>query len=114
MERKLEIGMGLVFIDENRKERDALVTAIHGDPEGYSYYPNEDLKALHGSDAMVTDWPCLNFVVVDDSEGSQDQYGRQVVRHTSVVHWRQSSARGFCWRFQDEEVFGEELTKTIS
>jgi len=38
MERELEIGMHVVFIDEHRKERDALVTAIHGDPQGRMVY----------------------------------------------------------------------------
>jgi hypothetical protein len=34
MSRELKIGMHIVFIDENRRERDALLTAIHGDPHG--------------------------------------------------------------------------------
>jgi hypothetical protein len=34
MERELKIGMHIVFIDAHRKERDALLTAIHGDPKG--------------------------------------------------------------------------------
>ena len=31
---EMKIGMHVVFIDEYRKERDALVTAIHGDVQG--------------------------------------------------------------------------------
>lgn len=34
MERELRIGMHVVFIDAHRRERDALLTAIHGDPQG--------------------------------------------------------------------------------
>ena len=34
MSRELNIGMHVVFIDSYRRERDALVTAIHGDPQG--------------------------------------------------------------------------------
>ena len=34
MERELVIGMHVVFIDEHRRERDALLTAIHGDIKG--------------------------------------------------------------------------------
>lgn len=106
MERKLKVGMSLVYIDENRKERDSLVTAIHGDPEGNPHYPDENLRLLHGEDAIVHNWPCVNLVVVDDNEGAQDQYGRQVIRHSSVVHWSQNSAHGFCWRFLDEDMVG--------
>lgn len=34
MSRELKIGKHVVFIDSHRRERDALVTAIHGDPKG--------------------------------------------------------------------------------
>jgi hypothetical protein len=85
MERKLEIGMCVVFIDEQRKARESLVTSIHGSPDG----PN---------------WPCLNLVVVDSNEGAQDQYGRQTEHPSSVVHWTNSSANGYCWRFVGEEI----------
>lgn len=34
MSREMKIGMHIVFIDSYRKERDALLTAIHGDPQG--------------------------------------------------------------------------------
>ncbi len=34
MSRELKIGMHIVFIDAHRRERDALLTAIHGDPQG--------------------------------------------------------------------------------
>lgn len=39
MERELKIGMHVVFIDAHRRERDALLTAIHGDPRGRISYP---------------------------------------------------------------------------
>lgn len=39
MERELKIGQHVVFIDEHRRERDALLTAIHGDPQGRSVVP---------------------------------------------------------------------------
>lgn len=53
-------------------------------------------------------WPCVNLVVVDKSVMAKDQYGRQTVKDgvTSVVHYTDSSAQGFCWRFPDEEMIG--------
>lgn len=88
MERMLRVGQHLVFVDEDRMERDALVTAIHGDPQGDG----------------GTNWPCLNLVFVTKEPGAQDQYGRQTVRSLSAVHWKNSSAVGYCWRFVDEEM----------
>lgn len=118
MERKLEIGMGVVFIDELRRERDALVTAYHGNPRGAvtrckkdeagkevaddeGYLVMEDTPGTEG-----TDWPSVNLVVVDSNEGAQDQYGRQISHPSSVVHWTNNSAQGFCWRFRDERMTG--------
>ena len=40
MSRELKIGMHVVFIDSHRRERDALVTAIHGDPLGRLVVPS--------------------------------------------------------------------------
>jgi len=128
MERELRIGQHLVFIDAERQERDALLIAIHGDPKGrlsmprrkpnpnptrtddtYIYEKDEDGNILYDYKEEGGHWPCVNLVIVDKNEGAHDQYGRQTVKEniTSVVHWTDSSARGFCWRFADEEMSGE-------
>jgi hypothetical protein len=101
MERELKIGQHLVFIDADRQERDALLICIHGDSRGAEY------KAPDGESAIQ--WPCVNLVVVSKEPGAQDQYGRQTMKdgHTSVVHWTNSSAQGFCWRWPDEEMTRE-------
>lgn len=101
MERKLEIGMGVVFIDEHYAEHNALITAIHGDPCGDVYR-----RADQAPEEEEHHWPCVNLVSVDPSEGAQDQYGRQLRRCSSVVHWRESSASGYCWRLCDEAMTG--------
>jgi len=122
MERELEVGQHLVFIDAERKERDALLLCIHGDPKGGTQEvvkgddgePLRDPKkpgyvqmhTVPGTEGSY--WPCINIVVVCDNPEAQDQYGRQTTKeHTSVVHWTHSSANGYCWRFADEEMTGE-------
>ena len=144
---EMRIGMHVVFIDEYRRERDALLTAIHGDPQGrmvvpvrkpatelteeekvsgkweldshtppiYAYQLDE--QGYHACDYVEPGkhWPCVNLVVISDNETAQDQYGRQSdERHTSIVHWADSSAQGYCFRFGDEKVDRSAMQPTIS
>ena len=123
MERELKIGMHLVFIDADRQERDALLLCIHGNPRGAleqilkdengeyrtdpdrpGYYLTEEVEGTVGKH-----WPCVNLVIVDKNKGAEDQYGRQTMKEgvTSIVHWEDNSAHGFCWRFPDEKVTGQ-------
>lgn len=142
-ERKLTIGMHLVFIDALRRERAALLSAIHGDPQGRLVIPrrkslddaSEEEKAKGYTDAngiycyetddqgnIISDyiepgehWPCVNLVVISDNEDAQDQYGRQIDdRHTSIVHWTDSTAVGYCYRFADENVDWSKMQPTVS
>lgn len=82
MEQKLEIGGLVLFVDNRYRVHEALVTAIHGDPEKL---------------------PCINLVYVTQDETRQDGYGRQIDRETSVVHISNNSAGGYCWQFAGEE-----------
>lgn len=66
-------------MDEDRKEHDALVTAIHGQPEHT---------------------PAINLVFVAASNGS-DQYGAQKRNESSVTHCTDNSAGGRCWRLKE-------------
>lgn len=125
MERELKVGQHVVFVDELRRERDALVTAIHGDPRGAERRCRVDENGQYVSDAKGviisdeiegtagTNWPCVNLIVASDEPGAQDQYGRQIDRPSSVVHWTHSSASGYCWRFADEKMTGQ-AAPTIS
>ena len=146
MTGEMKIGQHIVFIDEYRKERDALLTAIHGDPQGRMCIAvrkdarqlTEDEKASgdwhldnatppiyaykHEDGIQLCDyiepgehWPCVNLVVISQNEDAQDQYGRQIdERHTSIVHWSDSTAIGYCFRFADEKVDWSKMQPTIS
>lgn len=73
------VGDAVVFIDENRVARDALITAVHDDT-------------------------CVNLVLVNRNRDQQDTYGRQIERETSCQH-RSLLGRpvGKFWRFRDED-----------
>lgn len=74
---KLTVGGKVVFVDPVAVAHDALITAIWGDPNAT---------------------PAINIVYVSDDEKRTDQYGRQTVHYTSVVHESMQSAHGNFWR----------------
>jgi hypothetical protein len=117
--------MHLVFIDEHRRERDALLTCIHGDPLGRQITGTK--KDEDGNNLIIDgvvqfeygepgeNWPCINLVVISDNENAQDQYGRQVDdRYTSIVHMGDSTAIGYCYRFADETVDWSKVQPSVS
>jgi hypothetical protein len=82
MERKLKIGEVVVFIDSHRAEHTALVTCIHGDPEGrlviprrkpkknpkpgedtYDYETDENGVILNDYKEPGQHWPCINLII---------------------------------------------------
>lgn len=57
MERELKIGMHIVFIDAYRRERDALLTAIHGDGKGRLVLPiRKDARDLTDEERESGEW----------------------------------------------------------
>ncbi len=81
MERELEHGTHIIFVDEHGVSRDALVTAWHGES-------------------------CCNLVFVTGDEKRSDSYGRQIERHSSVVHDANQPAHGMYWHWPDETKKG--------
>lgn len=75
--KTINVGDHVLFTDEYRRDHDALVTAVHGDP-----YKT----------------PAVNLLFVAKDEERTDQYGRQIERSSSVVHIQNQSARAMCWR----------------
>lgn len=77
MERNYDPGTHIIFVDEHGIGRDALVTAWHGEL-------------------------CVNLVFVTGDEKRGDDYGRQISRHSSVVHNDNQPAHGMYWHWPDE------------
>jgi hypothetical protein len=77
----LKVGDAIVFIDEHRVRRPALVTRTW---------------------ASIGGLPGVNLVTVNDDEAMTDPYGRQIERRTSIVHLSQQPAGASCWCFEDE------------
>lgn len=140
-ERELTIGSVVVFIDQHRMEQQALVTCIHGDPLGrkviprrkpateedkgkpgvyvddngiYAYETDDQGVVVNDYEEPGQHWPCINLVIVSPNSECQDPYGRQLERHTSVVHQTNSSAVGYCFRFEDERLMTELRQPTVS
>ena len=72
----LQVEDVVVYVDTLRKKHNALVTAIHGDPE---------------------DNPSINLLIVSDDKNKGDEYGRQIERQSSVVHNSNQTAGANCW-----------------
>jgi len=91
MEREYNIGQHIVFVDPKGNRRPALVTAWWNDvASSYSFHDPEHPM------------PGVNLVIVSDDERENDTYGRQIERHTSVVHRTQQPAPGNYWCWPDE------------
>jgi len=87
MERRYEVGAHIIFIDEFRKQHNALVLIW--------WMPGPD--SPYGEKAAA-----VNIVLVDSDPQKEDSYGRQIRRETSVVHLSQNAAKGNCWCWPDE------------
>jgi hypothetical protein len=75
----VQIGDTVTFVDAVGKEYPALVTQVWGHVVGQGE-------------------PGTNLIVVSDDESRSDTYGRQVIRHTSVVHQASQPAHGMFWK----------------
>lgn len=75
---KLNIGDRVTFVDEFRKDHNALVTTVFPGMSG------------------AADGCNLVFVSGDESRG--DSYGRQIERKTSVPHVSGNPAAAMCWK----------------
>lgn len=73
----MEIGNHVRFVDEDHQEHNALVTAVHGNPN---------------------DNPTINLLYVSSDESQYDQYGRQIIRKSSVPHQSRTTANGYLWK----------------
>jgi len=87
MERKLEVGSSIVYVDQHAKAHNALVTVVWGDIPSYQ---------------SPTGQPGCNVVFVSGDASKADQYGTQIERETSVVHMTLQPAHGRYWRWADE------------
>jgi len=106
MERAFEIGCEIVFFDELRRSRKALVTEwFHGGPVGQTVAEMVQEAKERGVTSEIL-MPCCNIVFVSTDEAKHDTYGRQIERHTSVSHGRSQGPKpflGMCWAWPDEE-----------
>lgn len=82
----VQIRDQVTFVDAHRKPHPALVTAVWG----------REVKA-DGSQVQNSVSSCINIVVVSHNDKEHDEYGRQIKRHTSLVHSSLQS-EGMYWK----------------
>jgi hypothetical protein len=82
MDRELNIGSPIVYIDSYRNKHAAIVTRV-----------------WRGMSGIVAG---CNLVYVSGDETKEDPYGRQIERNTSVCHLSVQPAGCSCWCWPDE------------
>ncbi len=73
----ITVGGRVTYVDHFGQAREALITAIWGDPESK---------------------PAINVVFVSNDTAREDSWGRQIERDSSVVHESHQQAHGNFWR----------------
>lgn len=86
-----KVGDAVIYVDQYGLEHFALLTAVWGEIRNQTLVEN-------GVEREVTIYPSVNLVLVTPNEESKDQYGRQIVRETSVVHTTNQYAHGRYWK----------------
>jgi len=86
MDRALEVGSQVVYVDAKGIAHRALVTHVW----------------RQMADASPDNQPGCNLVYVSGDAAKEDPYGRQLERATSVVYKSRQPAHGFFWAWSDE------------
>lgn len=98
-EKYPKTGMSVLFMDEQRQIKSALITAVHGEA---AYSETGELQYM----------PTVNIVTVSSDVTKRDVYGTQIERHSSVSHRSNNAYHesqtgqpvGMTWQF-DCEVY---------
>ena len=83
--RQPEVGDAVVFFDSLRRERNGILTAVHGE------------SSVHGEEQYT---PCVNLVYVTPDEDKTDCWGRQKDHASSCSYVEQQRPRVgmyWCW-----------------
>lgn len=84
MDRQLEIGSVINYVDKNQVRHSALVTNVWPQMSGDGNAPG------------------CNLVYVSADASKDDPYGRQIERATSTVHKTRQAAPGDYWCWPEE------------
>lgn len=96
-EQHPKTGMAIIFMDEQRQMKSALITAVHG-------------EAAYDETGKLLYMPTVNIVTVSSDVTKRDVYGTQIERYSSVSH-RSTNAYheskhghpvGMTWQFENE------------
>lgn len=94
----VQIGNPVTFVDSRGVEHAALATAVWNlNSENLEWYKVND-PDYYPIALKNQDTPSINLIIVSDDETKKDSYGRQIERHTSVVHEVNQLAHGNYWK----------------
>jgi hypothetical protein len=101
MDRKLEVGSSIIFVDAKAVRHNALVTIVW---DQVAEYAGRWEKDAEGKDVwkQVSAWPGCNLVFISGDPERKDSCGRQMERQTSVIHKTMQPAHGMYWCWPDE------------
>lgn len=91
--REPEVGDAVIYFDTLRRERKALLTAVHGEVS--------QSQVVYGEPLMQWNTPCVNLVFVVPEEDKTDSWGRQTDHASSCVH-ASSQRVGYYWCWPEE------------
>jgi len=87
----INIGQPVYYVDEFNKAHHAIVIQVW---HNQLHYTGGDIDH---------DKPGVNLVRINPKTDMDDQYGRQLLRETSIVHKKYQPANGRYWMYLEEK-----------
>jgi hypothetical protein len=98
----VKVGDHVLFIDAYGKEHGALITCVFAPAEDLMDSESELFKQTSMEKPMTEEdylaSTSINVVIVSADDSKEDPYGRQLERHTSIVHESRQTAHGMYWK----------------
>ena len=93
--RDPKVGDAVIFFDSLRNERNALLTAVHGEVSSS--------QVSYGDPTMQWNTPCVNLVYTTPDADKTDSWGRQTDHASSCSYVDQQQPRvGMYWCWPEE------------
>ena len=86
----INVGQPVYYVDENNIAHNALVIQVWLEQPAYT------------GGSVDHDKPGINLVRINPDSTMDDQYGRQILRETSVIHKKYQPAKGRYWMYPEE------------
>jgi hypothetical protein len=92
------VGDSVIFVDAVGVEHDALLTEVWRQSESILEWVRENQPEQYDNMVKHLETPSVNLIIISKDDKKSDTYGRQIERHTSVVHEVNQAAHGMYWK----------------